>query len=56
VRPLAAVEAKRVPGGTAKAAVQAQLADARRQVAARRAWAEEAARQMQRVAALGDRG
>ncbi|OLC31630.1 MAG: argininosuccinate lyase [Armatimonadetes bacterium 13_1_40CM_64_14] len=56
VRPLAAVEAKRVPGGTAKAAVQAQLADAHRQVAGRRAWAEEAARRMQRVAALGDRG
>ncbi len=56
VRPLAAVEAKRVPGGTAKAAVQAQLADAHRQVATRRAWAEQAARRMQRVAALGDRG
>jgi argininosuccinate lyase len=56
VRPLAAVEAKRVPGGTAKAAVQVQLDNARRQVATRRAWAEEAARRMQRVAALGDRG
>jgi argininosuccinate lyase len=56
VRPLAAVEAKRVPGGTAKAAVQIQLDNARRQVAARRVWAEEAARRMQRVAALGDRG
>jgi len=56
VRPLAAVEAKRVPGGTAKATVQTQLNDARRQVAERRAWAEEAARRMQRVAALGDRG
>jgi argininosuccinate lyase len=56
VRPLAAVEAKRVPGGTAKAAVQAQLADAHTQVATRRAWAEQAARRMQRVAALGDRG
>lgn len=56
VRPLAAVEAKRAPGGTSKSAVQTQLDTARERVASRQAWAVEAAGRMQRVAALGERG
>ncbi len=55
VQPLAAVEAKRVPGGTAKIAVEAQLEHARARVEVLRAWAGDTARRLQRAAALVDR-
>ncbi|MDR7402061.1 MAG: argininosuccinate lyase [Armatimonadota bacterium] len=53
VRPLAAVEAKNVPGGTARASVRAQLDEARQRLEEVRRWIEGARRTLERAAALG---
>lgn len=54
VRPVAAVEAKRAPGGTAKAAVEGQLDHARRRLDALRGWVRDAERSRQQAAALAE--
>ncbi len=55
VRPAAAVEAKRAPGGTAKAAVEAQLDGARLRIETLRAWLGEAAASLRVPAGLLER-
>lgn len=55
VQPAAAVEAKRVPGGTAKAAVEGQLDSARLQLEALRAWVRDAEGRLRDVGALAAR-
>lgn len=54
-KPSAAVETKRAPGGTARAAVEAQLAAARERVEAVRTWQREAGAAVGRARALADR-
>ena len=51
----AAVESKRAPGGTAKAAVEGQLDSARLQLETLRAWVRDADARMADVAALAER-
>jgi argininosuccinate lyase len=55
VQPLAAVETKRAPGGTAKVAVLAQLDQARGRVEALRAWGGDTAARLHHAASLVDR-
>lgn len=55
VRPAAAVETKRAPGGTAKAAVEAQLDGARLRIDDLRGWVRAAQDNLRRVAALAER-
>ncbi len=53
VRPEAAVEARRVPGGTARASVRSQLDEARQRLEEVRQWVAGARQTLQRAAALG---
>lgn len=55
VQTTAAVEAKRAPGGTAKVAVDDQLANAKQRLGALRAWARDAEGLLQSAAALAER-
>src|SRR2546428_146612 len=55
VQPMAAVEAKRAPGGTARAAVEGQLHSARLQLDMLRMWVRETEGRLQKVSALADR-
>ena len=55
VQPIAAVEAKRAPGGTARAAVEGQLHSARLQLDTLRTWVRETEGRLQKVSALAER-
>lgn len=54
-QPAAAVETKRAPGGTARAAVEGQLDSARMRLEAIRAWIRDAAGSLRKAAALVER-